>query len=183
MTASISNYPPYTISQHQAPSTPSSPQLSNVSFPKRRRSLLDIFESMAVRSPSLSTAPSSPSLSSTCAVEPEALSENINSPPTPSLSPSHPKAESTPAKMQPELTPIAEAEPLERKRPETTDLIVRRMIGSALGLRIPKKLDEKTMVVERALKMKGKEERIGSWEKWERRKENRDEKECSALAF
>ncbi|RDL31455.1 uncharacterized protein BP5553_09664 [Venustampulla echinocandica] len=52
----------------------------------------------------------------------------------------------------------------QRARPETSDIVVRRMIGRALGLKIPKKEDEKTVAVSEAMKLPGREERAACWD-------------------
>ena len=51
-----------------------------------------------------------------------------------------------------------------RPRPQTTDLIARRMIGAALGIKVSPKKDEKTSVIQIALRMKGKGEGLAAWE-------------------
>jgi hypothetical protein len=53
-----------------------------------------------------------------------------------------------------------------RRRPATTDLVARRLIGAALGIRMATKKDEKTTTIKKALGMKDKGEGIAMWEEY-----------------
>lgn len=60
-------------------------------------------------------------------------------------------------------TPSAASSPYEpkskpRKRPETTDLVARRLIGSALGMRIPERSDDRSAEITKVMR----EKRVGT---------------------
>lgn len=64
---------------------------------------------------------------------------------------------SSPEPQTPQTSPSASTSTT-RRRPETNDLVARRMIGSALGLRIPKRVDDRSIEIAEEMRAK----RMGS---------------------
>ncbi|KAG9234525.1 hypothetical protein BJ875DRAFT_509441 [Amylocarpus encephaloides] len=65
--------------------------------------------------------------------------------------------------------PKATSSPVHRcseGRPETTDVVARRMIGAALGVAIPKRVDEKTVAVNKAMRCRRSDERLAAWDEY-----------------
>lgn len=69
-----------------------------------------------------------------------------------------------------------------RRRPQTTDLVARRLIGAALGIKVQVKTDAKTGAIEKALRMKGKEERNAVWKEYVAGAENQEQMSAWKLA-
>ncbi|KAH8651852.1 hypothetical protein BGZ60DRAFT_533728 [Tricladium varicosporioides] len=59
------------------------------------------------------------------------------------------------------------------ERPDTSDLVARRLIGRDLGIKIPKRTDEKTKAVDNSIRMKRKNERMANYDKWRNGNGNR----------
>lgn len=94
------------------------------------------------------------------------ISQHHTSPPTsssskhqPTTSTASPKTELSSAGSSPGSSPP-------RRRPQTTDLVARRLIGAALGIKVSMKRDEKTTVIQNAMKMKGRGERKAIWDNY-----------------
>lgn len=141
-----------TSSSHasQIPSCISTPQ--SIKFAVASPEFQALFASMAIPAKSDKTGPPIREIAS----EPHTPQRTAS--PTPHQVHKFPSPPSTPEKK---ISLSAGSSP--RRRPATTDLVARRLIGAALGIRMTTKKDEKTTTIKKALGMKDKGEGKAMW--------------------
>jgi hypothetical protein len=141
------------VTENLVPITKTVSPTQNPRFAVASLELHDLFTSMAVRAkPVQQKFPATPR---------QSISQPHTSPSTSSSSP--PAATTSPCTPEETGSSSAGSSP-PRPRPQTTDLVARRLIGAALGIKVSTKKDEKTSVIQKALRMKGKGEGLAAWE-------------------
>jgi len=123
------------------------------------------------------TSPEFQALFASMAIPPRSSCEKIAHPPREYASEPHtPQRVTSPTRNQDHAFPSPPSTPEKKvslsvgssphRRPPTTDLVARRLIGAALGIRMATKKDEKTAAIKKALGMKDRGEGMAVWEEY-----------------